>query len=133
MEDWNKGLQQRGGVSSLRGWVENLDQVLESHRKAMVTSYGIHHPSKTSACNNKENDKPQNDGKMKVAMVIYLAIVVKNTYPFNYLFLELCTYQCYVSLSHLYGQMWGLTKDTDPIVESLITDLIMGDTCMLEQ
>ena len=46
--------------------MENLDQVLESHKKATVTSYGTRRSSKTSACNNKENDKPQNDGKMKV-------------------------------------------------------------------
>ena len=64
MEDWSKGLQQRGVF--FEGWVENLDQVLESHRKATVTSYGTRHSSKTSACNDKENDKPQNDGKMKV-------------------------------------------------------------------
>ena len=64
MEDWSKGLQQRGVF--FEGWVENLDQVLESHRKATVTSYGTHRSSKTSACNDKENDKPQIDGKMKV-------------------------------------------------------------------
>jgi len=64
MEDWSKGLQHRGVF--FEGWVEDLDQVLESHRKATITSYGTRRSSKAAACNNKENDKPQNDRKMKV-------------------------------------------------------------------
>ena len=44
MEDWSKGLQHRGVF--FEGWVEDLDQVLESHRKATVTSYGTHRSSK---------------------------------------------------------------------------------------
>ena len=64
MDDWSRGLQHRGVFKE--GWVEDLDHILESHRKATVTSYGTCHSSKTSACTNKENHKPQNDQKMKV-------------------------------------------------------------------
>ena len=45
---------------------EDLDKVLESHRKATVTSYGTSRSSKTSACTNKKHNGPQNDRKMKV-------------------------------------------------------------------
>ena len=55
MNDWGRGLQCRG--SSLMV-VEDLDETLESHRNATVTSYGTCHSLKTSACTNKENDEP---------------------------------------------------------------------------
>jgi len=78
-------------------WVENLDQVLESHRKATITSYGTRRSSKAAACSNKENNKPQNDSKMNVWQYSYLLKTA--------LFLVLCTYQCYVPPSiPSYGQ-----------------------------
>ena len=65
MEDWNRGLKCRGVF--FEGWVEDLDQVLESHRKTTVTSYGTRRSSKTSAaCSNKENDQSQKESEKKV-------------------------------------------------------------------
>ena len=47
--------------------MEDLDQVLESHRKTTVTSYGTRRSSKTSAaCSNKENDQSQKESEKKV-------------------------------------------------------------------
>ena len=92
MEDWSKGLQRRGVF--FEGWVEDLDQVLESYRKATVTSYGTRRSSKAAACSNKENDESQNDSKMKV-----WALLLK-MHTFNY-FIVLCAYQSYVPPSFL--------------------------------
>ena len=63
MEDWSKGLQHKGVF--LEGWVDDVDQVLESHRRATVTSYGTRR-SKKSGCTNKENIELHNGKEMKV-------------------------------------------------------------------
>ena len=64
MEDWCKGLQCLGVFFD--GWVEDVNHVLELHRKETVTCYGTRRSFKTSACSNKENESPQTDSEVKV-------------------------------------------------------------------
>ena len=66
MEDWSKGLQRRGVFFD--GWVEDIDGVLDTHKKATVTTYGTRHSSKVSgACSNKENEAPKNESEKEVS------------------------------------------------------------------
>ena len=56
---WFKGLTKVG--LNYEGFVENLEEVLEGHRRCTMTSYGTRNSKKSNELqiegNNKENDK----------------------------------------------------------------------------
>ena len=65
--DWSKGLQRSG--TYYEGWVDDLDELLSSHARATVTSYGTRRSSKSRSGNtllvNKENISTDTQNKVK--------------------------------------------------------------------
>ena len=53
---WSKSFQKRG--TYYEGYVDDLESLLEAHRRDTVTSWGTRRSSKTQHIDNKENIAP---------------------------------------------------------------------------
>ena len=65
---WSEGLQKRG--TYYEGYVDDLDSVLEAHRRDTITSWGTRRSSKAHSCRteNKENVAPNDPDQHPVSL-----------------------------------------------------------------
>lgn len=63
---WSEGLQKRG--TYYEGYVDDLDSVLESHRRDTVTSWGTRRSSKAQRIEDKENLSPSDPDQHQVSL-----------------------------------------------------------------
>ena len=63
---WSEGLQKRG--TYYEGYVDDLDSVLEAHRRDTITSWGTRRSSKAQLTENKENVAPGDPDQHQVSL-----------------------------------------------------------------